>query len=73
MHAQFNQRLVLISSQKRPAPGGNFQEAPVMSTTTEISLRRRKGGCDLGGVNNHIKAFMLHLLKDQRDLLIEVA
>ena len=24
------------------------------------------GGCGLGGVTNHIKAFMLHLLEDQR-------
>ena len=28
-------------------------------------------GTILGGVNNHIKAFMLHPLKDQRDLLTE--
>ena len=28
-------------------------------------------GCDLGGVINHFKAFMLHLLKDQRNLLAE--
>ena len=27
--------------------------------------------CDLGGVTNHIKSFMLHLLKDQRDLHTE--
>ena len=25
----------------------------------------------MGGVTNHINAFMLHLLKDQRDLLTE--
>ena len=28
-------------------------------------------GTILGGVNNHIKAFMLHPLKDQRGLLIK--
>ena len=28
-------------------------------------------GAILGGVNNHIKACMLHPLKDQRGLLIE--
>ena len=29
------------------------------------------GECGLGGVNNHIKAFMPHPLKDQSGLLIE--
>ena len=28
-------------------------------------------GCGLGGISNHIKAFKLHLLKDQRELLTE--
>ena len=30
-----------------------------------------RGGCNLGGFANHIKDFMLHLLKDQRHLLAE--
>ena len=34
-------------------------------------LWRPRGGWDLGGVTNHIKASMLHLLKDQRDPLAE--
>ena len=41
---------------------------------SEISLESSKDvgvGAILGGVNNHIKAFMLHPLKDQRGLLIE--
>ena len=29
------------------------------------------GRCVLGGANNHIKAFKLHLLHDQRELLTE--
>ena len=34
-------------------------------------LWRRGSGSDVGGVTNHIKAYILHLLKDQRDLFIE--
>ena len=41
---------------------------------SEISLESSEDigvGTILGGVINHIKASMLHLLKDQRDLLVE--
>ena len=41
---------------------------------SEVSLQFCENigvGCDLGGVINHTKASMLHLLKDQRDLLAE--
>ena len=40
----------------------------------ESSLCLLKGvgeGCVLGGVSNHIKAFKLHLLIDQREFLAE--
>ena len=41
-------------------------------TLAEISLKTYRGGCDLGGVTNHMKAFfILHLLKDQRDIFVE--
>ena len=43
-------------------------------TMSEFSLCLLKGvgeGCVLGGVTNHIKAFKLHLLKDQRDFLLK--
>ena len=36
-----------------------------------ILQRCRVGVSDLGGVANHIKASMVHLLKDQRDLFAE--
>ena len=43
-------------------------------STTEFSLCLLKGvgeGCVLGGVTNHIKAFKLHLLKDQGNFLLK--
>ena len=47
---------------------------PLLSPSPEFSLCLLKGvgeGCVLGGVTNHIKAFKLHLLKDQREFLAE--
>ena len=43
----------------------------MMHIPTEMSLQSSEGvgvGAILGGVNNHIKEFMLHPLKDQRSL-----
>ena len=48
---------------KRPHPSPEFS----LEDCEDVGV----GGCDLGGVINYIKAFMLRLLKDQRDVLAE--
>ena len=43
-----------------------------MNTKISIEFTEDVGvGCILGGVANHIKVFMPHLLKDERGLLAE--
>ena len=48
--------------------------AHISYTTSKISLESSEDiglGAILGGVNNHLKSIMVHLLNDQRCLLIE--
>ena len=67
--------MLIICSSRTLTPFNHYTDLHVLDISKSVFSPEFSeglvGGCGLGGVSNHIKAFKLHLLQYQRELLTE--